>query len=62
MWENNINKILEKFCNKLLMNFDWIIMNKIFIAFQLVEHRRKIVNTLDYFLVKFELISSIKVK
>ncbi len=62
MWENNIDEILEKFCKKLMGNFDWIILNKIFIDFKFVEHRRKIVNILDYFLVKFKLISSIRVK
>ncbi len=62
MSENNIQEILEKFCKKLFGNFDWIILNKIFIEFKFVEHRRKILNTMDYFLVKSELISSIKVQ
>ncbi len=43
--------ILTKFWIKFLGNFDWIILNKIVIF-----------KTLDYFLVKFELISSIEVK
>ncbi len=40
----------------------WIILNKISIEFKFVEHRRKILNTLDYFLVKSELILSMEVK
>ncbi len=33
---------------------EWIILNKIFIDFKFVEYLRKILKTLDYFLVKFE--------
>ncbi len=33
-----------------------------FSVFKFAEHLRKILKTLDYFLVKFELISSIKIK
>ncbi len=33
-----------------------------FIEFKFVEHLRKILKILDYFLVKFELISSVEVK
>ncbi len=63
IWENNNNnEILNKFWIKFLKNFNWIIRNKIFIEFKFVEHLRKILKTLDYFLVKFELISSIEVK
>ncbi len=62
MWENNINEILKKFCKKLLGNFIWIILNKTFIELKFVEHWRKILNPLDYFSVKFELISNIKIK
>ncbi len=39
MWENNIIEILEKFCKKLLGNFDWIILNKIFIEFKFVKQK-----------------------
>ncbi len=62
IWENNINEIPEKFCKKLLGNFDKIILNKIFSEFKFVKHWRKILNTSDYFLIKFELISSMEVK
>ncbi len=34
-WENNINEILDKFWMKFLGNIDWIILNKIFIEFNL---------------------------
>ncbi len=36
-------------------------MNKIFIEFKFEKHLRKILKTSDYFLLKFELISSINV-
>ncbi len=42
--------------------FDWIILNKILTEFKFVEHLRKILKTLNYFLVIYELISGIKVK
>ncbi len=57
IWINNINEILVKFWIK-LRNLDWIIPNTIFIQFKFVEHLRKILKTLDCFLVRFELISS----
>ncbi len=47
---------------KCLVNFDWIALNKILIKFKFVEHLKKILKTLDYFLVKFELILRIEVK
>ncbi len=61
IWENNINEILSKFWIKFLVNFDWIFLNKILIAFKFVEHLIKILKTLDYFLVKFELITKIEI-
>ncbi len=54
--------LLDKFWIKFVGNFYWIIRNKIFTKFKFVEHLRKILKTLEYFLVKFELISSIEVK
>ncbi len=48
IWENNINEILDKFWIKFLWS-------------RFVEHLKKVVKTLDYFLIKFELISSIEV-
>ncbi len=62
IWENNSNKILDKFWIKFLGNFDWIILNKIFVEFKFMEYLRKILKILEYFLVKFKLISSIEVK
>ncbi len=62
IWENNVNEIPDKFWIKFLRNFDCIIPIKIFIVFKFVEHLRKILKTLDYFLVKFEIISSIEIK
>ncbi len=56
--ENNINKILDKFWMKFLGNLDWIILNKTFMKFKFVEHLRKILKTLNYFLIKFKLILS----
>ncbi len=53
---------VHKFWIKFLMNFDWTILNKILIEFKFVGHLRKILKTLDYFLVKFELIPRIEVK
>ncbi len=61
LFENDRNQIINKFCIKFMENFDWIILNKIFIEFKFVEHLRKILKTLLYFLVQFELISSIEV-
>ncbi len=62
IWENNIDEILDKFWIKFWGNFNRIILNKIFNEFKFVEHLRKLMKILDYFLVKFELISSIEVK
>ncbi len=59
---NNINVIVDKFRVKLLGNFERIILNNIFIEFKFMDHLRKILKTLDYFSVKFELISIIEVK
>ncbi len=44
------------------MKFQLNILNKILKEFKFVEHFRKILKSLDYFLVKYELISSIEVK
>ncbi len=44
----------------MLGRFDEIILNKIFVEFKFVEHRKKILNTSYYFLVKFELILGIE--
>ncbi len=62
IWENNINKFPDKFWIKFLGNFDWMILNEIFIEYKFVEHVRKILKKLNYFWVKFELHSSIVVK
>ncbi len=64
MWENNINKIQDKFWIKIFMEFRLNYSEfKIFIKFKFVEYLRKIIpKSLDYFLVKFALISSIEVK
>ncbi len=62
IWENNVNEIPEKFWIKFLGNFDWIILNKIFIEFKFVGHLRKNLKIFDYFLVKFEIIQSIEIK
>ncbi len=47
---------------KFLGNFDEDILNKMFAVFKFAEHLRKILKPLDYFLLKFELISSVIVK
>ncbi len=52
--------LTHKFWIKFLVNFDWI-LNKILIEFKFMGHLRKILKTLDYFLVKLELIPRIKV-
>ncbi len=61
-WVNNVKEIPDKLWIKFLENFDWIIPNKIFMGFKFVERLRKILKTFDYFLVKFGIISSIKIK
>ncbi len=61
IWENNINEIPDKFWIKYLGNFHWIFLNKIFIEFKFVENLKKNFKNY-YFLIKFELISSIEVK
>ncbi len=53
---------VHKFWIKFLVNFDWIILNKILIEFKFVGHLKKILKTLDYFLIKVELISRIEIK
>ncbi len=59
----NINSIIvDKFWIKFLGYFDSVILNKIFIEFKCFGHSRKFLKTLDYFLVKFELISNREVK
>ncbi len=57
-----IKEILHKFWIKISGNFDRIILNKIFIEFKVEEQIKKILKSLDYFSVKFELISTIEVK
>ncbi len=44
------------------MNFNRIILHKILIEFRFVGHLKNILKTLDYFLVKFELIPRIEVE
>ncbi len=61
LFENENNQIIDKFYIKFTGNFSWIILNKICIEFKFVQHLRKILKTLGYFLMKFELISSIEV-
>ncbi len=62
IWENIAIEIPDKFWKKSLRNFDWIIPIKIFMEFKFVELLRKTLKTLDYFLIKFEIISSIEIK
>ncbi len=62
IWENNVNEISGKFRIRFLLNFDRIIPNRIFIVFKFVDHLRNILKTLNYFLVKFKIISCIKIK
>ncbi len=62
IWENNNNEILGKFWKKFLGNLDWIILKIIFMKFKFVEDLfLKNSEYIDYFSIKFELISSIKV-
>ncbi len=57
-----MNGVKKKFWITFLGNFEWIILNQIFIEFKFMEHLRKILNTLDYFWLKFELIFSVEIK
>ncbi len=61
-WENNINEIIDTFCIKFYGEFRLNYTEKHFIELKFVEHLRKILKTLDYFLLKCRLILNIEVK
>ncbi len=63
MEKNKTKNELKQFFPLILVQRSHVVSYKIkTVPFKFMEHLRKIVKTLDYFLVKFELIPIIKVK